>query len=148
MSRTLAPSSSQGGTTNHAAALAKATAAQARFDHAPDGPFCGRRGRTRLAVVDAMLNRDTVRFLVGSLGPGETLSAVGVGVERPGLDAYLQKLRPGSRDAPLPKSRLLAYATPSAWRVAAVERADAQISIFDPQVEAASAGDSEPEVAS
>lgn len=123
--------------TNHA--LAEATAAQLGFDYEVDGPFCGRRGRTRLAALDGMLTRDAVEFLVSSLPPRETLSAVGVGVE-PEVDAYLQKLRPGSRARTAPQDLLLAYATPSAWRIATVERSDAQVSIFDPEIEAEGGG--------
>ena len=117
-----------GWATNHA--LAEATAAQLGFEYAVDGPFCGRRGRTRLAVLDALLTRDAVGFLVSSLRQGETLSAVGVGVE-PGVDEHLRELRPGSRARTAPQDLLLAYATPSTWRLAAVGRTEAQMSIFD-----------------
>ena len=32
--------------------LSQAVAAQLRYELEPDGPFCGRRGRSRLAVLE------------------------------------------------------------------------------------------------
>lgn len=97
-------------------ALGEAVAAQLGFDHELDSPFCGRKGRTRLAVIDGHVNKDVARTLVDALGKGERLSLVATSIE-PGVDEALGKWRGGSRARVAPEDLLLAYATPSRWRV-------------------------------
>ncbi len=49
-------------------ALGEATAAQLGFDYVDESPFCGHKGRTRLAVVDGLVGEEVIRVLVGALG--------------------------------------------------------------------------------
>src|SRR5207237_590689 len=62
-------------------ALAEVTAAQLHYDYAYDPPFCGRRGRSRLAVVDGLVNDDVVRLLVNALAEDERLVACGTAID-------------------------------------------------------------------
>jgi adenine-specific DNA-methyltransferase len=50
--------------------LAEATAAQLGFAYEPDPPFSGRKGRTRLAVVDGVVNEAVVRLIASALNEG------------------------------------------------------------------------------
>jgi adenine-specific DNA-methyltransferase len=51
-------------------ALAEATAAQLGFAYAEDAPFAGRKGRTRLAVIDGHVSESVVRLVsVAGLAP-------------------------------------------------------------------------------
>ena len=54
-------------------ALAEATAAQLGIAYEPQGPFSGRRGRVRLAVVDGLVNTPVLEALAAHLADGETL---------------------------------------------------------------------------
>lgn len=99
-------------------ALAEAVAAQLGFEYGPDGPYCGRQGRTRLAVLDGHLTKDAARMLLAGLGPNENLSVVAVGLD-PDADALLRKERPGSRARVAPRDLLLTYAQPAAWQISA-----------------------------
>lgn len=96
--------------------LSEAVAAQLGFDFEPDGPFTGKKGRVRLAVIDGHVNREVARALINSLEKGERLSLVATSVE-PGLDEALSKMRGGSRARVAPEDLLIAYATPSSWRL-------------------------------
>lgn len=62
-------------------ALGEATAAQLGYEFAPDAPFCGRKGRTRLAVIDGLVNVDVVSLLVDRLLEKERLLVCGTAVE-------------------------------------------------------------------
>ncbi|MGH2714764.1 MAG: site-specific DNA-methyltransferase, partial [Thermoleophilaceae bacterium] len=57
--------------------LAEATAAQMHYDFEPDPPFCGRRGRVRLAVIDGLVSDDVVRLLASALREDERLAVCG-----------------------------------------------------------------------
>jgi len=103
--------------------LAEATAAQLRFDHATDPPFCGRRGRTRLAVVDGLVNEAVVRLLVSALGEDERLVACGTALDPAARDT-LRQLRPGSTARKIPSSILQEYRMARRW--APVTRPDVQ----------------------
>lgn len=107
--------------------LAEAVSAQLGFEFEPEAPFTGRKGRVRLAVIDGHVNRDVARALVNSLEKGERLSLVATSVE-PGLDEALSKMRGGSRARVAPEDLLIAYATPSSWRVSVARepRSDAE----------------------
>lgn len=62
-------------------ALGEATAAQLGYEFEPDLPFCGRKGRTRLAVIDGLVNVDVVQLLVDRLMEKERLLVCGTAVE-------------------------------------------------------------------
>jgi len=95
--------------------LGEATAAQLGFAHEPDPPLAGRKGRTRLAVVDGLVNPDVVRLLVGALAPEERLVLCGTAVD-PEATATLRELRPGSRARKIPASILAEYRIAKDWR--------------------------------
>ncbi len=96
-------------------ALAEATAAQLGFARETSGPFCGRKGRTRLAVVDGLVNRDVLEILVGHLADEENLLVCGTGIDDEARD-HLATLRPGSGVQPIPQGILASYAKPRRWR--------------------------------
>lgn len=91
-------------------ALAEATAAQLGFPYQPDPPYAGRRGRSRLAVVDGLVNEAAVRLLAAELGEGERLVVCGTAVD-PALQPMLRELRPGSSVRKIPASILRTYRT-------------------------------------
>lgn len=70
--------------------LAEVTAAQLHYDYVKEPPFCGRRGRSRLAVIDGLVSKDVVTLLVNALAAGE----------------LLRQLRPGSKARKIPHSIL------------------------------------------
>jgi adenine-specific DNA-methyltransferase len=88
--------------------LAEATAAQLGYEFESEPPFAGRKGRTRLAVVDGVVNEAVVRILVAALGDGERLVACGTGID---TDArpVLRELRPGSTLRKIPAALLDVY---------------------------------------
>lgn len=89
--------------------LAEAVAAQASFSYDPDGaPFCGRKGKTRLAVVDGLLNPEVLDLLVSWLDDEELLTVFGTAVD-PDCHAALAQLRLGSNVKKIPQSILDDY---------------------------------------
>lgn len=82
--------------------LAQGVAAQLGYTFEPDMPFAGRKGRSRLAVIDGVLGEDIVRYLIDRLDEGERLMAVAQAVE-PGCDELARELRPGSRVRKVPR---------------------------------------------
>ena len=98
-------------------ALSEAVAAQFGFAYEPDPPFSGCRGRVRLAVLDGHANAAVVKELVARLGPRERLSLCATSLD-PEAAETLARLRPGSQARVVPEDVLLAYQSPSAWRVA------------------------------
>jgi adenine-specific DNA-methyltransferase len=76
-------------------ALAEAAAAQLGFAYEPDPPFAGRKGRSRLAVIDGVVNEGVVRLIVGALPERQRVVICGTGID---TDArpILRDLRPGS----------------------------------------------------
>lgn len=84
--------------------LSAIVAAQLGFSHCvvDDSPFCGVRGRTRLAVVDGVVDDDVVRGVLGHLNPGERVVLVGRGVA-PDADRVLRDLSSGSRLLKVPR---------------------------------------------
>jgi adenine-specific DNA-methyltransferase len=97
--------------------LAEATAAQLGFDFEPEPPFAGRKGRTRLAVVDGLVSPDVVELLVGALGPDEKLVLCGTAVD-PEATERLRELSRGSRTRKIPASILAEYRLAREWRTA------------------------------
>jgi len=96
----------QGAMTN--GKLAEATAAQLGFEYDALPPFAGRKGRTRLAVIDGVVNQAVVRIIVGALGEGERVVVCGTGID---TDArpVLRELRPGSSLRKIPAALLDEY---------------------------------------
>lgn len=90
--------------------LAEATAAQLGFEYEPDPPFAGRKGRTRLAVVDGVVNEAVVRLLVTSLPEAERAVVCGTGID-PEARPVLRELRPGSTLRKIPAALLNEYRT-------------------------------------
>jgi adenine-specific DNA-methyltransferase len=88
--------------------LAEVTAAQLNFEYEYDPPFCGRLGRSRLAVIDGLVNEDVVRLLVTALADSERLNVCGTAIDPAAKDA-LRSLRPGSTVRKVPQSILQEY---------------------------------------
>jgi adenine-specific DNA-methyltransferase len=95
--------------------LGEATAAQLGYSHEPQPPFVGRKGRTRLAVIDGLINADVVRLLLRSLGEKERLVLCGTAVD-PEARTVLREARPGSTVRKIPASILADYQTRQRWR--------------------------------
>ncbi len=86
--------------------FAMAAAAQLDFDFEADAaPFCGRRGRMRLAVVDGAVGPEEVQQFVGELGAGERVTIVAK-VVLPGAEEALKALSTGSRIRKAPRDVL------------------------------------------
>ena len=94
--------------------LSEVTAAQLQYDYVPDPPFCGTRGRSRLAVVDGLVNEDVVRLLVNALAGDERLLVCGTAID-PATREILRDLRPGSAVRKIPQSILHEYRQASRW---------------------------------
>src|SRR5207248_11355748 len=88
--------------------LAEVTTAQLHFEYAYDPPFCGKRGRSRLAVIDGLLNEDVIRLLVKALADDESLIACGTAIDPAARDT-LRQLRSGSTVRKIPQSILQEY---------------------------------------
>ncbi len=88
--------------------LAEVCAAQLHYEFEPEPPFAGRRGRTRLAVIDGLVNEDVVRLLVANLPDDERLVVCGTAVD-PAARTVLRELRSGSTVRKIPASILHDY---------------------------------------
>ncbi|MBN1096433.1 site-specific DNA-methyltransferase [Blastococcus sp. TML/C7B] len=82
--------------------LARAICAQVRYEYEPDGPFTGRRGRSRLAVLDGMLTAGVAELLLSKLADRETLLVVAQAIE-PGAEELLAARRGGSKVRKVPR---------------------------------------------
>jgi adenine-specific DNA-methyltransferase len=82
--------------------LARGVAAQLGYTFEPEGPFAGRRGRSRLAVIDGVLTPEIARFIVGELSEHEQTLIVAQAVE-PGCEDLVRELRRGSRVRKVPR---------------------------------------------
>lgn len=89
-------------------ALAEATAAQLGFELENEPPFVGRKGRTRLVVLDAIVGEPVVRLIAGALPDGERVVICGTGVD-PQARPILRELRPGSTLRKIPAALLDEY---------------------------------------
>jgi adenine-specific DNA-methyltransferase len=88
--------------------LAEATAAQLGFPYESDPPFSGRKGRTRIAVIDGVVNESVVRLIVSALPERDRVVICGTGIDvdvRP----ILRELRPGSTLRKIPAALLDEY---------------------------------------
>jgi adenine-specific DNA-methyltransferase len=95
--------------------LAEATAAQLGFAYDLDPPLSGRKGRSRLAVVDGHISCAVTRLLVEQLDEGELLTVCGTSIDPQAVDE-LRALRPGSRVRKIPDSLLAEYQESHRWR--------------------------------
>jgi len=85
--------------------LAEATAAQLGFAYEADPPFAGRKGRSRLAVVDGVVNESVVRLLVSALPDEQRVVICGTGIDTD-VRPLLRELRPGSTLRKIPAALL------------------------------------------
>lgn len=76
--------------------FADAVCAQLGFSVASDPPFAGRKGNTRLAVIDGVADAETIRAVVARLDDSERAMVVAKAVS-PEAEATLKRLSPGSR---------------------------------------------------
>ncbi len=77
-------------------AFSEAVAAQLGFERTDEPPFCGRKGRTRLAVLDGVVGAAEVEFLVAALDERERVMVVGQAFTED-AESTLRSLSPGSR---------------------------------------------------
>ena len=85
--------------------LSRAVAGQLGFEYDDAAPFCGRRGRMRLAVLDGAVGPEEVRDLVSRLEDKERLTIVAK-VVLAQTEETLAKLSPGSRVRKAPRDLL------------------------------------------
>jgi adenine-specific DNA-methyltransferase len=88
--------------------LSEVTAAQLGFEFETDPPFAGRKGRSRLAVIDGLVNSDVAKVLVDALPEGELLTLCGTAVDEEARTT-LRDLRRGSTVRKIPASILADY---------------------------------------
>jgi len=88
------------------------------------GPFCGRKGRTRLAVIDAWSIEGVADLLLDQLEVSENLLVYGTGLD-PDVGSYLAEQRPGAVAQLVPAAILTAL-----WTTAPLD-ADASSEIAD-----------------
>ena len=89
-------------------ALAKALAAQLSYDYTVDAPFCGTKGRSRLAVVDGLVDEGAIRLLIEALPARQRLVVCGTAIN-PDARAVLKLLLPGSTMKKIPGALLDDY---------------------------------------
>jgi adenine-specific DNA-methyltransferase len=89
-------------------ALSEATAAQLGFEYEADPPFAGRKGKSRLAVIDGVVNEAVVRLIVSALPEGQRVVVCGTGID---VDArpILRELRSGSTLRKIPAALIDEY---------------------------------------
>ncbi|MEV4455338.1 site-specific DNA-methyltransferase [Microbispora sp. NPDC049633] len=87
--------------------FARAVAGQLGFDWQPDAaPFCGIRGRMRLAVIDGAVGSEELRHIIAALGEKERVTVVAK-IVLPGAEQLLTELSRGSRLCKAPRDLLL-----------------------------------------
>lgn len=86
--------------------FSRAVAGQLGFEWQPDAtPFCGVRGRMRLAVFDGAVGSEEIRQTVAALGEKERVTVVAK-VVLPGAEELLGELSKGSRIRKAPRDLL------------------------------------------
>lgn len=108
--------------------LAEATAAQLRFTYKPVAPFCGRKGRSRLAVMDGIATAELLDLLVGALADNETLVLCATAIAPESHD-HLSAISTGSKIRKIPASIL------SEYRVAYRARRRMELNLQSPPAE-------------
>lgn len=99
-------------------ALAEAAAAQFGFTYEQtEAPFCGRKGRMRLAVIDGLVSPEVVDIVVSALGRDERVKLVGTAVD-PAARKRLAETSKGSQIRTVPGAMLKEYERSSALRAA------------------------------
>ncbi|MHB8510446.1 MAG: site-specific DNA-methyltransferase [Candidatus Dormibacteria bacterium] len=88
--------------------LAQATAAQLGYTYAEEAPFCGRRGRSRLAVIDGLITSDVARLLANQADETDRIVLCGTAVADD-AEAAMRELSPGSSVRKIPASILADY---------------------------------------
>ncbi|NEW32942.1 site-specific DNA-methyltransferase [Nocardia cyriacigeorgica] len=86
-------------------AFARAVAAQLDFTVQDEPPFCGVKGRSRLAVIDGIVDEQVIRAVVARLSDAERAVVVGKGATA-GAGPLLKELNPGSRLRKAPRDLL------------------------------------------
>ena len=100
--------------------FSRAVAGQLGFEWQADAaPFCGVRGRMRLAVFDGAVGHEEVRHVVAALGEKERVTVVAKSV-LPGVETLLSQLSKGSRIRKAPRDLLTAGAARARRRVEGV----------------------------
>lgn len=99
--------------------LAEATAAQLGFEYSPEPPFAGRKGRSRLVVIDGVVNEAVVRLIATALPERERAVICGTGID-PSARPILRDVSPGSTLRKIPATLLHQY------------RVTRQLALFDP----------------
>lgn len=113
--------------------LAEATAAQLGFPFDVEPPFCGRKGRTRLAVIDGLVNDDVARVLCAALDERERVVVCGTSID-PAARSVLRDLRPGSTLRKIPSSILDEYRTHRKSALRELLQWDRAVQIMDDKV--------------
>lgn len=88
--------------------LAEVTAAQLHYEYEHTPPFCGRRGRSRLAAIDGLVTEDVARLLVNALAEDDRLVLCGTSVD-PAARDLLRAQRPGSTVRKVPQAIVRSY---------------------------------------
>jgi len=104
-------------------ALAEATAAQLGYAYETAAPFCGRKGRSRLAVIDGLVSPAVIELLLSALGEEELLTVCGTSVDSDAA-SMLRSRRPGSRVRKIPASLLTEYQEATRWQPRLAAAAD------------------------
>jgi adenine-specific DNA-methyltransferase len=88
--------------------LASVVAAQLGFTYqaAPNGPFCGTKGRARLAVVDGVVDEVVARGVLAQLDEKQRAVIVGRGVT-PEAETAVSELSPGSKVLKAPRDLVM-----------------------------------------
>lgn len=86
-------------------AFSKAVAAQLDFAFRDEPPFCGTKGRSRLAVIDGVVDEQIIRAVVAHLNDDERAVVVGKGATAD-AGTLLKELNSGSRLRKAPKDLL------------------------------------------
>jgi len=102
--------------------LAEATAAQLGFESQHEPPFAGRKGRSRLAVIDGVVNEAVVRLIVDALPERERVVICGTGIDTE-VRPLLRELSPGSTLRKIPAALLQEYRSAQRVRTTSPEPA-------------------------
>jgi len=94
--------------------LAEVTAAQLHYNYENDPPFSGRRGRSRLGVIDGLVNEAVVQLLLKVLPDDERLVVCGTAIDPTARDV-IRSARPGSSVRKIPASILQEYRQATRW---------------------------------